>query len=200
MQVEAHARAVRAGVRAGSTNAALDAITAPRLTGPKRVAFRAAIRAAYSTTASRMYAAQATVLGAAASPSQAAIRAMQAGMLDVETTALKLLTPAARLRLRDDPAAAARQLDLIMRTAAQRALDTASYHAALDAGAGRKTWVRMGSVREPRPHSSLEGVTIPIDAMFTLPGGERVNGPRDGNVGDWAAEWMNCGHGLIYSR
>lgn len=67
-----------------------------------------------------------------------------------------------------------------------------------------KTWVRSWPRREERDwHSTLEGVTIPVDDAFTLPGGPNVGaqvyGPRDWDAVDDPGEHMNCGHALRFS-
>lgn len=68
-----------------------------------------------------------------------------------------------------------------------------------------KTWVRAWPRARHRDwHDELEGITVPVDAMFILPGGPhggaRVHGPRAwDSVGD-PAEWMNCGHALRFEK
>ena len=68
-----------------------------------------------------------------------------------------------------------------------------------------KTWVRSFARDEHRDHhDDLNGVTIPVDDDFILPGGPnagaRCYGPRDwDSIGD-PSEWMNCGHALEYKR
>lgn len=66
-----------------------------------------------------------------------------------------------------------------------------------------KRWVRAWPREEHRDwHDDLTDVVIPVDDLFTLPGGpnagSQVYGPRDWNrVGD-PAEHMNCGHALAF--
>lgn len=67
-----------------------------------------------------------------------------------------------------------------------------------------KTWVRSWPrVKERDHHNTLEGITIPIDDRFTLPGGRnegaQVLGPRDWDAVPDPGEHMNCGHALRYS-
>lgn len=71
-------------------------------------------------------------------------------------------------------------------------------------GARWKTWVRVYPVRHPRDwHQALEGKTIPEDALFVLPGGpnmgKRVYAPHDWDRVQDPAEWVNCGHAVIYT-
>jgi len=63
-----------------------------------------------------------------------------------------------------------------------------------------KTWVRTARRFEPRRHSNLEGVTLPIDSLFRLPNGSRVYQPHDWERYPNPAEWVHCGHGLIYTQ
>lgn len=67
-----------------------------------------------------------------------------------------------------------------------------------------KEWVRAWPRNEHRDnHDALEGVTIPIDDMFTLEteaGAVQVYGPRDWAAHPEASSWMNCGHALRFSR
>lgn len=68
---------------------------------------------------------------------------------------------------------------------------------AQEGGATHKTFTRLRPVREPRAHSSLEGLTIPIDQPFII-AGIPCEGP-----GDPALPWSErawCGHILRYSR
>jgi hypothetical protein len=66
-----------------------------------------------------------------------------------------------------------------------------------------KRWVRAWPRTVHRDHhDDLEDVVIPVDDLFTLPGGDntgaQVYGPRDWDrVGD-PGEWMNCGHALAF--
>jgi len=68
-----------------------------------------------------------------------------------------------------------------------------------------KTWVRSFARDEHRDHhDDLNGVTIPVDDDFVLPGGPnagaRVYGPRDWDSLSDPSEWMNCGHALEFKR
>jgi len=68
-----------------------------------------------------------------------------------------------------------------------------------------KTWVRSWPRREERDwHGDLEGVTILVDELFTLPGGPNVGsqvyGPRDWDAVSDPGEHMNCGHALRFRR
>jgi len=76
--------------------------------------------------------------------------------------------------------------------------------AADEAGAGFKTWVRVWPVKEPRDwHDALEGKTIPVNAKFVLPGGpnvgKEVEAPHDWKSVPDPAEWINCGHAVVYT-
>lgn len=62
-----------------------------------------------------------------------------------------------------------------------------------------KRWVRYRTPKTgKRKHSSLEGLTIPRDELFTLPSGAKVYGPHDWERYPKVSEWINCGHGLIF--
>ena len=63
-----------------------------------------------------------------------------------------------------------------------------------------KIWIRTGPDRvgPSRAHSKLEGKTIPRTAKFTLPDGQKVDGPHDWNIRNPAAEWVNCHHSIVY--
>lgn len=68
-----------------------------------------------------------------------------------------------------------------------------------------KTWVRAWPrTRHRDHHDRLEGITIPIDADFVMPGGpnsgRRVSAPRAWDDVSDPAEWMNCGHALRFER
>lgn len=68
-----------------------------------------------------------------------------------------------------------------------------------------KTWLRVWPrVKHRDHHDRLEGVSIPIDADFVLPGGpnsgRRVSAPRAWDDVSDPAEWMNCGHALRFER
>lgn len=68
-----------------------------------------------------------------------------------------------------------------------------------------KTWVRSFPRKEHRDHHDmLEGVKIPVDDLFRLPGGPnvgaRVYGPRAWDRVSDPGEWMNCGHALRFSK
>lgn len=76
--------------------------------------------------------------------------------------------------------------------------------AAEEADAGFKTWVRVFPVRQPRDwHDALEGKTVPRKMLFTLPfgpnAGAKVEAPHDWDRLPDPAEWINCGHGVIYT-
>ncbi len=76
--------------------------------------------------------------------------------------------------------------------------------AAEEAGAGFKTWIRTWPAKEPRDwHDALEGKTIPANALFTLPGGPnigaKVEAPHDWQRLPDPAEWINCGHAVVYT-
>ena len=66
-----------------------------------------------------------------------------------------------------------------------------------------KRWVRAWPREEHRDwHDELNDLVIPVDDLFTLPGGPnsgaQVYGPRDWDaVGD-PSEHMNCGHALAF--
>lgn len=88
--------------------------------------------------------------------------------------------------------------------AARKGFDNGMKSSADEFEAFFKTWVRTAPVKEPRPHSALEGKTIPVGQKFILPSGSAnegaaVQGPRD-DVPEWAAEWRYCGHSLVYSK
>ena len=66
-----------------------------------------------------------------------------------------------------------------------------------------KRWVRAWPRDEHRDwHDDLNDVVIPVDDLFTLPGGpnagSQVYGPRDWNRVSDPADWMGCGHALAF--
>jgi len=68
-----------------------------------------------------------------------------------------------------------------------------------------KTWVRAWPRKEHRDwHTMLEGVTIPVDDAFRLPGGPNagtsVYGPRAWDSVSDPGEHLNCGHALRFSK
>lgn len=83
--------------------------------------------------------------------------------------------------------------------------DDAAREVATLAEAEWKEWVRAWPRTEHRDwHDALEGVVIPEDHFFTLPGGKnagaQVYGPRDWERVTDPGEWINCGHALAYHR
>lgn len=64
-------------------------------------------------------------------------------------------------------------------------------------GATHKTFTRLRMAKEPREHSRLEGLTLPLDQAYII-GGIAAFGPGDPNL-PWS-ERANCGHILRYSR
>jgi len=83
--------------------------------------------------------------------------------------------------------------------------DDAGEHVATLAEAAWKEWVRAWPRTEHRDHhDALEGVVIPEEDHFTLPGGAnagaQVYGPRDWDAVPDPGEWLNCGHALAYHR
>lgn len=92
-----------------------------------------------------------------------------------------------------------RWLEAVLDMNGKRGMDDGQREAARERGANWKTWVRIGPVADMREHSFLSGTTIPMDALFTLPSGARVYGPRDWERAPDPAEWVNCQHGLIYA-
>ncbi len=86
-----------------------------------------------------------------------------------------------------------------------RGQDEAAQEVATLAEAEWKVWVRAWPRKEHRDwHDNLEGVTIPEEDLFTLPGGPnqgaQVYGPRDWERVPDAGEHLNCGHALRYQR
>jgi hypothetical protein len=85
----------------------------------------------------------------------------------------------------------------------------AGYHGGAEAAAAAgeakfKMWIRSysGPSEHRHWHDALNGATVPRDAKFVLsagpdPGAE-VNGPHDWASLPSAAQWVNCGHALIY--
>lgn len=68
---------------------------------------------------------------------------------------------------------------------------------AREGGATHKTFTRVRPAREPRAHSRLEGVILPIDQPFII-AGLAVEGPGDPRLPWSERAW--CGHVLKYSR
>ena len=68
--------------------------------------------------------------------------------------------------------------------------------AALAAGALYKTFTRVRSVKEPRAHAKLEGVTIGASELWDI-GGYLVFGPNDPELPLF--ERLNCGHANVFS-
>lgn len=84
-----------------------------------------------------------------------------------------------------------------------RGVDTVADDLAQLEGVETKTWVRAWPRQERRDwHDLLNGTTIGIDELFTLPGGPnrgaQVYGPRDWDAVPSAAEHLNCGHALRF--
>lgn len=95
-------------------------------------------------------------------------------------------------------------VDLVADVAVRRGWGEGAETAAKEAGARWKTWVRVYPVKHPRDwHTALEGRTIPEKAKFILPGGpnagRKVDAPHDWDSVPDPAEWMNCGHAVIYT-
>jgi len=93
---------------------------------------------------------------------------------------------------------------LVADVAVRRGWSEGAEVAAREGGARWKTWVRVYPVREPRDwHVALEGQTIPERMKFPLPGGpnagRRVDAPHDWDSVPDPAEWINCGHAVIYT-
>jgi len=93
---------------------------------------------------------------------------------------------------------------LVADVAARRGWSEGAEVAAEKGGARWKVWVRVYPVREPRDwHVALEGQTIPENVKFVLPGGpnagQRVDAPHDWDAVPDPAEWINCGHAVIYT-
>lgn len=65
----------------------------------------------------------------------------------------------------------------------------------------KKTWIRTGEsvTGENRPHSILEGVTIPASEKFLLPEGYEVDAPHDWSIPNPAKSWINCRHAAVYT-
>lgn len=66
-----------------------------------------------------------------------------------------------------------------------------------------KMWIRSYSGSRRRDwHDALNGATVPRDTKFVLSGGPnpgaRVDGPHDWANLPSSAQWVNCGHALIY--
>lgn len=79
----------------------------------------------------------------------------------------------------------------------------AAVHSA-DKELGWKTWTRIYPVKKPRSwHDALNGKTIARTAKFVMPGGPNpgaeCDGPYDWGGLDSAAEWIHCGHALVYT-
>ncbi len=68
---------------------------------------------------------------------------------------------------------------------------------AREGGATHKTFTRVRPALEPRAHSRLEGVTLPIDQPFII-AGIPCDGPGDPRLPWSERAW--CGHALTYSR
>lgn len=88
----------------------------------------------------------------------------------------------------------------ILRGGVLQGTDSGSLAVAVEGGAEFKTWIRLFPREESRDHGMLNGVTIPRDSLFTLPNGVQVFGPRDWKNYPSPEEWINCGHGLVFSR
>jgi len=81
--------------------------------------------------------------------------------------------------------------------------DTQARAVAAFAGADFKRWVRAFPRRTQRDHhDAMEGVLIPTEEKFILPGGRnsgaRVYGPRAWDDVPDPGEWLNCGHALEF--
>lgn len=71
------------------------------------------------------------------------------------------------------------------------------HEGAREGGATHKTFVRLRQSQERRAHSSLEGLTLPIEQPFII-GGLAVHGPGDERL-PWSERGW-CGHALKYSK
>jgi hypothetical protein len=88
---------------------------------------------------------------------------------------------------------------------AWRGMDEAALELGREFEVEWKTWVRAWPRNEKRGwHGVLEGMTIPVNDLFVLPGGPRagtrVFGPRDWDAVPDVREHVNCGHALAYSK
>lgn len=68
---------------------------------------------------------------------------------------------------------------------------------AVQGGARLKTFIRVRPAQERRAHSSLEGLTIPVDDLYNI-GGTLAYGPGDERL-PWS-ERAFCGHVLRFER
>lgn len=92
---------------------------------------------------------------------------------------------------------------LIADVATRRGFSEGAEAAAREAGAAWKVWVRVYPARHSRDwHAALEGKTVLEREKFVLPGGpnagRRVDAPHDWDAVPDPAEWVNCGHAVIY--
>lgn len=72
-----------------------------------------------------------------------------------------------------------------------------STEGAREGGATHKTFIRLRPAQEPRAHSRLEGLTLPIEQPYII-AGIPVHGPGDPRLPWSERAW--CGHVLTYSR
>jgi hypothetical protein len=96
--------------------------------------------------------------------------------------------------------------DLMVDQALAQGHEEGAWQGALraDPPLGWKVWTRIYEAKEPRDwHDALEGSTIARNAKYVLPGGPNegaeVHGPHDWRSVKDAAEWIHCGHSLIYT-
>lgn len=92
---------------------------------------------------------------------------------------------------------------LIADVATRRGWSQGAREAGRRGGARWKVWVRVYPAKHPRDwHAALEGQTLPETDLFILPGGpnagKRVSAPHDWDRVPDPAEWVNCGHAVIY--
>ena len=84
----------------------------------------------------------------------------------------------------------------IAETETHRDANTAALDTAKKAGATKKTWVTMMDDRVRETHSSLEGVSAPIDGDFVTWDGDRAQAP---GLFSFPQNNINCRCELIFS-
>lgn len=190
------ARLLAAAQRGASYQAARRLILAERLSDPalERALERYA-RRLYAQAAMLGYTIQGSILGGVSRIPPEVLALAAEGALEQAAVVRRSL---GRLSGASPPVML-RWLEMVSDQASKRGMDAGQREAAQERGANWKTWVRIGPVADMREHSFLSGATIPMDALFTLPSGARVYGPRDWERAPDPAEWVNCQHGLIYA-
>jgi len=104
----------------------------------------------------------------------------------------------------ESPMEAAAYVNLLAGITVRAGYQSGAEAAGKAGGAEYKMWIRAysGGGEHRHWHDNLNGATIPKAAKFVLASGPnpgaKVDGPHDWQSLPSAAEWVNCGHSIIY--